>query len=289
MNLVRAPGLADILDIACVTLIIYSFLVWFKRARAAFVARGLLILAGFYVFARLMDMRMTIWIFQGFFAVLIIAIVVIFQEEIRHFFERLALWSFKRGGGDAPDFSRELEILVRTAGTLAHAKVGALIVLKGRDPLERHAEGGWSLNGEISEAILESIFDYHSLGHDGAVLLEGGRLTRFGAHLPLSRDFSKLSGFGTRHSAALGLAEKTDALSVVISEEKGPVSVARDGNLRALEGLEELHRELESFYRDKAPAPLPKDALHFIRHNTREKLVALGIAVLLWILLVAPR
>jgi len=288
MNLVRAPGLADILDIVCVTLIIYSFLVWFKRARAAFVARGLLILAGFYVFARLMGMRMTIWIFQGFFAVLIIAIVVIFQEEIRHFFERLALWSFKRGGSGL-DFSHELEILVRTAGTLAHAKVGALVVLKGRDPLERHAEGGWSLNGEVSEAILESIFDYHSLGHDGAVLIEEGRLTRFGAHLPLSRDFAKLSGFGTRHAAALGLAEKTDAFCIVVSEEKGTVSVARDGNLRALDGLEDLHRELESFYMAKAPAPLPKDVLYFVRHNTREKLIALGIAVLLWIVLVAPR
>ncbi len=288
MSWLRPPGLADVLDIVCVALIIYSFLVWFKRARAAFVAKGLLILAAFYVFARLMNMHMTVWIFQGFFAVLIIAIVVIFQEEIRHFFERLALWSFKPGQA-APEFARELELLVHTVGTLSKSKTGALIVIKGRDPLDRHAEGGWSLNGEISEAILESIFDYHSLGHDGAVLIEGGRITRFGAHLPLSRDFAKLTNFGTRHAAALGLAERADALCVVASEEKATISVARDGELRALSGLEELRRELEAFYQAKAPAARPKDAVAYLRHNTREKAIALGVALLLWLVFVAAQ
>ncbi|MHB2026820.1 MAG: diadenylate cyclase [Elusimicrobiota bacterium] len=287
MNWVRTPGLADVLDIGSVTLIIYSLLVWFKQARAAFVARGLLILAGLYVFARLMGMRMTVWLFRGFFEIFIIAIVVIFQEEIRHFFERVALWSLNRG--TRPPAGKDMESLVRAAATLAHSKTGALIAVKGRDPLERHAEGGWVLNGEISEAILESIFDYHSLGHDGAVLIEDGRVTRFGAHLPLSRDFAKLDNSGTRHAAALGLAERTDALCIVVSEEKGTLSVSRDGDLRLMGSLEDLQKEMEDFVRTKAPAPRPQDAFGFIRHNTREKIIAFSIAVLLWIVLVAIR
>src|SRR5438445_177285 len=85
--------------------------------------------------------------------------------------------------------------------------------LDGRDPLHRHVEGGWSLDGELSQALLDSIFDSHSLGHDGAVIIENGRLARFGCHLPLSKDVRRAE-LGTRHTAALGVSERTDALCV---------------------------------------------------------------------------
>src|SRR5579883_3114926 len=191
----KPVGVADVLDVGLVAVLIYALLIWFKRTKTAFVAMGLLMLAVVYTVARLMGMYMTIWIFQGFFAVLIIAIVVIFQEELRHIFERVAVWSLQ-GGGKEDLKPREIEVILRTVADFSRDKIGALIVLHGRDPLDRHIEGGWDLNGELSEAILESIFDSHSLGHDGAVLIENGLITRFGCHLPLSKEFGKITNLG---------------------------------------------------------------------------------------------
>ncbi|MBI4376655.1 MAG: DNA integrity scanning protein DisA nucleotide-binding domain protein [Elusimicrobia bacterium] len=275
-------GPADLLDIAFVAVLIYALLIWFKKTKTAFVALGLLLLALIFTAARLAGMHMTVWIFQGFFAVLIIAIVVIFQEELRHIFERIAIWSLH--GRVATEASpREVEILVRTLGNFSRDKIGALIVLHGRDPLDRHVEGGWDLHGELSEPLLESIFDSHSLGHDGAVLIEQGRVSKFGCQLPLSREFGKLSNVGTRHSAALGISERTDSLSLVVSEEKGTIMIAEDGALETIETLEKLERTLERFFMEKAPQAPEKGVFDFFRHNVREKLFALGLSVFLWL------
>jgi len=281
-GLIRSLGLADLLDIAMVATLVYELLVWFKRTKTAFVAMGLLMLALVYTIARLMGMYMTIWIFQGFFAVLIIAIVVIFQEELRHIFERIAVWSLQ-GGGKEDLKPREVEIILRTVGDFSRDKIGALIVLHGRDPLDRHVEGGWDLNGELSEAILESIFDSHSLGHDGAVLIENGLVTRFGCHLPLSKEFGKITNLGTRHTAALGLSERTDALVVCVSEEKGTVSLAQGGELTNIADLNVLKGLLERFFLERMPKPPRQTLADFFRTNLREKAIALAVSVLMWL------
>ena len=281
MNLVKAVGLADILDIAAVAVLIYGLLAWFKQTKTAFVAMGLLVLAVVYTFARIMGMSMTVWIFQGFFAVFIVAIVIIFQEELRHIFERIAVWSL-RGGGRETAAPKEVEILVRSIGSFAHDRIGALIVLHGRDPLDRHIEGGWDLNGELSEALLESIFDSHSLGHDGAVLIDKGRVTKFGCVLPLSKEFAKITNLGTRHTAALGLSERADALCLVVSEEKGTISVAENGDLKTVGDLPGLQGRIEDFFLAKAPRAPEQGLTYFFRHNAREKAVALAVAILLW-------
>lgn len=278
----KAAGFADLLDIALVTVLIYALLVWFKKTKTAFVAMGLLMLALVYTLARIMGMYMTVYIFQGFFAVLIIAIVVIFQEELRHIFERIAVWSLK--GRDSESHApREIEILVRSLGEFARERIGALIVLAGRDPLDRHVEGGWDLSGELSEPLLSSIFDSHSLGHDGAVLVEGGKVSRFGCHLPLSKEFGKITSLGTRHTAALGLAERTDALVLVVSEEKGTIAVAQNGELRTVSDLQSLEAVIDRFLRELQPRPLEPGLVHFLRHNMREKAIALAVSILMWL------
>lgn len=282
MNAFKALALADVLDITLVALLIYALLVWFKRTKTAFVAMGLLMLALVYTIARIMGMYMTVWIFQGFFAVLIIAIIVIFQEEVRHVFERIAVWSLQGGKKEQPT-PKMVEILMTSLAELAQEKIGALIVLHGRDPLDRHLEGGWDLNGELSEALIQSIFDSHSLGHDGAVVIEAGRVTRFGCHLPLSKEFAKITNLGTRHTAALGMSERTDALCVVVSEEKGTISLARDGELRVIPDLKELQAQLERFTSEKAPRPAHEGVMTFFSHNLREKLIALAVSILMWL------
>ncbi|MBI3565239.1 MAG: DNA integrity scanning protein DisA nucleotide-binding domain protein, partial [Elusimicrobia bacterium] len=193
-------GVADFLDMLLVGALVYGLLLWFKRTRAAFVALGLLLLAVVYTIAFLAGMYMTVRLFQGFFAVFIVAVIVIFQEEIRSVFERIAVWSLTGGVLNAAPTHRQVEILVRSLGDLARDHIGALVVVRGLDPLDRHVSGGWDLNGDLSEALIKSIFDSHSLGHDGAFIIEEGRVSRFGVHLPLSKDFGKITNLGTRHS-----------------------------------------------------------------------------------------
>jgi uncharacterized protein (TIGR00159 family) len=273
---------SDILDIALVSMLIYALLVWFKQTKAAFVAMGLLMLALVYTIARITRMYMTVWIFQGFFAVLVIAIIVIFQEEVRQIFERIAVWSL-RGAASEESSPREVETLVRSVANFAQEKIGALIVLHGSDPLDRHVEGGWTLDGELSEAILESIFDSHSLGHDGAVVIERGKVARFGCLLPLSKEFAKMTNLGTRHTAALGLAERSDALAIVVSEEKGTISVAERGELKVMPDLATFQHAIERFYLEKSPKPRKQGLTEFFRHNLKEKAIALFVAVFLWL------
>ena len=227
-------------------------------------------------------MYMTIWIFQGFFAVLIIAILVIFQEELRHIFERIAVWSLQ-GASKEQSTPKLVEIVMTSVAEFAQEKIGALIVLHGRDPLDRHLDGGWDLNGELSAALLESIFDSHSLGHDGAVVIDGEKLTRFGCHLPLSKEFSKITNLGTRHTAALGMSERTDALCIVVSEEKGTITLARDGQLETIHDLQTLQDRLERFVSEKAPRPAKQNIVTFFSHNLREKAIALAMSILMWL------
>lgn len=275
-------GVPDVLDMMLVGSLIYGLLLWFKRTRAAFVALGLLLLAIVYTIAFLAGMYMTVRIFQGFFAVFIVAVIVIFQEEIRSVFERIAVWSLTGGVLKSAPTHRQVEILVRSLGDLARDHIGALVVLRGLDPLDRHVSGGWDLNGELSEALIKSIFDSHSLGHDGAFIVEEGRVTRFGVQLPLSKDFGRITNLGTRHSAALGLSERTNALILVVSEEHGTVSIAQRGELKVMPDLEDLQDAIEVFLIRLMPDHAQNPVIRFFTENWREKLSAAAVSILLW-------
>ncbi|TBR23515.1 hypothetical protein EPO15_05890 [bacterium] len=285
LSLLKVVGPADVMDIALVAVLVYALLVWFKRARAAFVAKGILVVAAVYLFARTTGMVMTTGLFHAFFAILLVALLVIFQEELRSLFERIAVWSFTGGASPQPT-ARQAELIVKACGDLARDRIGALVVLHGLDPLERHLEGGWSLGGELSEPLLKSIFDFHSEGHDGAVIIEGERASRFGVRLPLSKSTAKLAGLGTRHAAALGLAELTDALCIVVSEERGTISAAEGGRLEPLDGVEALRARVARFRAENEPTPARDAAAEFFRKNGREKLIAGTAALVLWMVLV---
>ena len=163
--------LPEMLDVIFVAILLYTAIVWAQQTRAAFVVRGILILGSIYIIAKYLDLQMTAWIFQGFFAIFLIMIVVIFQEELRQLFERIAVWSLARKRTPTLGSSTS-DVLVRTVADLAKEHVGALIVIRGNDPLERHITGGIPLDGKVSAPLLKSIFDPHSPGHDGAVLVD---------------------------------------------------------------------------------------------------------------------
>jgi uncharacterized protein (TIGR00159 family) len=287
----RDIGGSGFLDITIMSLLLYTVLVFIAKSRAGFVLRGIVILAGMYLVIRQMNLSMTARVLENFFAITVIAIVVMFQEELRHFFEQLAVWSLKRPRrAKTVRFSRpEIETLVRTLSDLAREKIGALVVLRGRDLLIRHTEGGTHLDGRVSEALLKSLFDPHSLGHDGAVLIEGDRVTEFSVHLPLSKNLELLSYRGTRHAAALGLAELTDALCLVVSEERGTLSAAQNAAIETVPSPERLARLLENFYDRLGPKrTLTWSTLSggYLKENWREKMIAVALAFGLWIVLV---
>lgn len=278
--------LTDVIDVLLVTALVSAALVWIRRTQAFLVATGIGILIAVYVLAQAVGLQLTAWIFQGFFAIFVIVIVVIFQEELRQLFERVAVRVLGRRGTVVlgPDPSG---VLTACLADFARDRVGALIVLPGRQPISRHVQGGLELDGKLTIPLLKSIFDHHSPGHDGAVIVERGRIGRFAVHLPLSKDLQQLGGVGTRHAAALGLAELTDALCLAVSEERGTISVAQAGRLTRLPSAQALGPVLAAFLAAQAPAARRGRAwTEQLRRHWVERLVSLLLVLGLWYLLV---
>ncbi|MFA4915655.1 MAG: diadenylate cyclase [Syntrophales bacterium] len=289
LNWIKEIGISGSLDILLMALLIYSILVWLKQTRAAFVLTGIIIVSFAYLLMRQLGMVMISKVFEQFFAVILIALVIIFQEEIKQFFEKVAILSlqgkFRRA--KAAFLSRqEVTLLVKTLMDLAKERIGALIVISGKDLIRRYLNSGQNLDAILSEPLLKSIFDPHSMGHDGAVIIRDDRVSQFSAHLPLSKNLNKLSGRGTRHAAALGLSEIADALCIVVSEERGTISVARYGNIEEISNPEMLAVVLENFYREIHPVQGVGYWQNFYLKNWREKVIAAGIALALWFVLV---
>lgn len=270
--------LADLLDIAVIACLLYFCFVWFRNRASRALAVGIVLIATLYLAARWLDMGLTMWLFQAGVTAIVLTLIVIFQHDNRRAFERLATSNpFQRQAslGAAPGI---MDTLVLGIVTLAEHRTGALIVFEGREPIERHVQGGVPVDGKISLPLLQSIFQPDSPGHDGAIVIKSERIDALGVHLPLSGNLKLLGDRGTRHAAALGLAERCDAQVVVVSEERGTISLAERGDLREIQPRE-LIRCLE-----RAPATegVPK-RFGMIRHLGL-KLAALLSAVVLWLL-----
>jgi len=283
-SLIKSIRIQDILDMAIIAAMIFALLMWFKTRATRFVLIGVLLLGGIYLVARVFQLYLTIIVLQGFFAILLFVLVVIFQEDLRGFFERLAmLGNLRKEVRPLSELERAAGILAETAGNLAKKRIGALIVIQGEDPLERHLTGGIPLGGAISEPLLSSIFDPHSAGHDGAVIVKDDRIVMFGCHLPLSVNISRYENIGLRHTAALGLTERADALCIVVSEERGTISVADGRDLTLVPNASALNEILEKFYARFRPSPKKRPVGSWLRENTKEKVIALGLACILWV------
>jgi diadenylate cyclase len=280
-----ASFLDEVVDIAIVTVALFLLLRVLRGSRARLAFVGVLIIGLVDLAARQFGLPLTAWFFQGLFLASVVVLLLAFQDDLKRFFERLAVWGLGRQPGPPGDAA--IEAVVRASFSLAAARRGALIVVPGREPLDRHLDGGFPLDGALSEPLLLSLFDPHSAGHDGAAVLEAGRVRRFGVHLPLSADFGQLGLRGTRHAAALGLAERCDALTVVVSEERGVVSIAQAGRLRPVGGPDELRDRLLAFLAETRTRPgEPRRQLSRMTARAGEWGVALGLALALWTLVV---
>ncbi|MFZ9889797.1 MAG: diadenylate cyclase [Myxococcota bacterium] len=244
-------SLAPIFDIAAITLALFSGvrLVFRRHAKAVlWLCNGAILLYGIAGILSLVAFRI---IFPVLGAVVVFACTIAAINEAGRFLDWLKLLD-RNGTRGSLGVGRNgpwVDAIVDGFISFASRRLGALLVVKGRDHIENHLTGGIPLGGKISRELLMSLFDPHSPGHDGAVIVQGGRFSRFGVQLPLSRNISRPEKFGTRHAAALGLAERTDALILVASEETGKLRIAEDGRLLDIVDGAELKLRLQSFLR----------------------------------------
>lgn len=229
-----------LLDIGLTAILIYGLFSLIQGTRAVRLVVGAILLLVVYGAAQTFELRLLSGILQAGAVVGLVALVVVFQPELRRALERIGRvgsmgWVF--GTGNQGDSQRVPAVLARTATTLAAGRIGALIVVERETGLQDTAEAGVMVHADLSPELLHSIFTPHAALHDGAVIVRGDRIVAAGVVLPLSETSVHRERFGTRHRAAIGITEQTDALAIVVSEESGSVSLVERG--RILRNLDE--------------------------------------------------
>lgn len=252
----------DVVEIIIIAFLSYCVLVWIKNTRAWMLLKGIVVLAAFTILAVVFQLKTILWIEQAIFNVGVIAIVIIFQPELRRALEQLGkqqifakILPFDDNKDKGERFSEKtVNELVRASVELAKAKTGALIVIEQEIVLTEYEKTGIDIDGVVSSQLLINIFEHNTPLHDGAVIVRGNRVASATCYLPLSDNLGLSKELGTRHRAGVGISEVTDSLTVIVSEETGKISVAYEG---------ELERNLD--------AETLRDRMHKILNNTGEE------------------
>jgi uncharacterized protein (TIGR00159 family) len=222
----------DILDILFVAFIIYRIILLIKGTRAVQMLIGLVVVLGLYIISFRIGFFTLHWILNNFIASMILVIIVIFQDDIRRALMRVGRNPFMTSSGDKLEQVKMIEEVVRASMTLVEKKIGALIVFERKTGLSNYIEKGVLLDANVQKEMIVSIFLPNSPLHDGAIIVQEGRIAAAGCLLPLDTNIEISSTFGTRHRCALSLGKETDAVVVIISEERGVISLAGEGTMR---------------------------------------------------------
>lgn len=239
LNLPQKMTRTDIVEIVIITFLFYYMLVWIKNTRAWTLLKGLLVILMFVLVAAIFQMNTIIWIAKNTLNVLVIALVVIFQPEMRKALENLgrknlitSLISFDLSKGEIGKFSdKTINELVKACYEMGKVKTGALIVVEDEILLTEYERTGISVDGILTSQLLINIFEKNTPLHDGAVIMRGDRIVAATCYLPLTDSLSISKDLGTRHRAAVGISEVSDSMTIVVSEETGRVSIAMNGEL----------------------------------------------------------
>ena len=235
-----------VLDIFLIATLIFLIYRTFRTLGTWRVLLGILIAVTFFLIASLLELEGISWIYSNLSQVAVLGVIVIFQPEIRKVFERAVSLRRNETGGRGMDLS----LLISDAVfALSQQKRGAIIVCPGKETVNPWMAGGFLLDAEPSLPLIMSVFDPNSPGHDGALIIENGKFAMFGMRLPISKTNSLSSEFGTRHHAAMGLSEVTDALIVVVSEERGAVKTFSRGRIKTAGDKNELGAIIESHWK----------------------------------------
>lgn len=227
----------DVIEVIIVAFLIYHLLLWIKNTRAWNLFKGILIILIFVAIAVLLEMNTILWIAQNALNVGLIAIVVIFQPELRKALENLGTKQFfgkftvLSKEGDVKFSERTIEELVKASYAMGSVKTGALIVIEDEILLNEYVRTGIDVDAKLTSQLLINIFEKNTPLHDGAVIVRGDRVVAATCYLPLSDSLSLSKDLGTRHRAAVGISEVSDSLTIIVSEETGNVSIAMRGQI----------------------------------------------------------
>ncbi len=235
-------SISDVLDVLLVAFVIYSAIKLIRETRAIQLAKGFVLLAVIYAAVYLLHMQVSTYMFSMVFSNLLLVLVIIFSPEIRHALESVGRSSVSNfnffGFKNSEDIRRQEErvkmvnAVTKACADMSDKKIGALMVFEKESILGEIIQSGTPVDAEISAELIGNIFYPKAPLHDGAAVIREARVAAAGCILPLTQNNNVSSELGTRHRAAIGLSEQTDALVVVVSEETGAISVAQKGNLR---------------------------------------------------------
>ena len=240
---------------------------------------GLLVAIAFFAAAEVLNLRGIIWIYTNLTHVAIIALIVIFQPELRKMFAVAAALGRRGWRRGDPDLAA---MISQTVFRLAEQKWGAILVFPGRESIVEWLSGGFVLNAEPSAPLILSLYDPDSPGHDGAILIQNGKISSYAVRLPLSKTKSLSEELGTRHHAAMGLSEVSDALLVAVSEERGGVTVFHKGKMRIVQDADALTSRIVSHWREVASPSLTTLRKRRKWSLARELSISLFLAFLFW-------
>ena len=243
----------DIIEIVIIAFVIYNVMVWIKNTKAWVLLKGIIIVVIFALIAYILNLKTILWIAGKTISVGIIALVIIFQPELRRALEQLGrkkilfgLFRFNDGREKGERFSsKTAEEIVRACFDMGAAYTGALIVIEQDMVLEEYEKTGITVDGLVTSQLLINIFDHNTPLHDGAVIIRGDRVVAATCYLPLSDNNNLNKALGTRHRAGVGISEVTDSMTIIVSEETGKVSVAVGGELIHDIDADSLRNKLE--------------------------------------------
>ena len=237
------------IDIMIIAFIIYHALLLIRGTRAAQMLTGILIVVATYLLSSIVPLTTLNWVMDKFYSSFIIIIIILFQDDIRHVLSRMGKKSFIPGS-DNLSSSQILDEITRAAAALANKRIGALIVMERNIILTRYVEVGTLLDARVSKELLLSVFHPSSPIHDGAAIIQRGRISAAGCFLPLTRDENLDPNWGTRHRAAIGISQETDAIVVLVSEEGASISLVVEGKVSRKMEPKDLRKSLKDLLAD---------------------------------------
>ena len=239
----------DLVDILVVAFVINQLISIIRGTRSVQMVAGLCVLFIIYFLAGAMDLAALTWIMQTFLSSILLIVIIVFQHDIRRALTRVGKSPFHKTT-DVAD--KELEEIIRTLFYLAKRRIGALVVIERETGLGDFIESGFQLDAKLTKELLISVFMPVSPLHDGAVLISEGKIKHAGCILPLTQNPYINKRYGTRHRAAIGLTEETDAVVLVVSEETQEISIVRHGALTTVEDEITLTNNLKAIFIDQS-------------------------------------
>ena len=261
-------GWLDALEILILAYLIYHILVWIQKTRVWVLLKGIIVILSFLALAAILKMSTIIWIAKNVVSIAITAILIILQPELRKALEELGgnefldkLQLVKRRGEEGHFTDKTLQGILNASTAMSKSKTGALIVIERNQSLADYAATGISIDAVLTSQLIINIFEHNTPLHDGAIVVKGDRIVAATCYLPLSDNRAVSKELGTRHRAALGASENTDALVVIVSEENGMISVAREGKLYRNLGTDGLQEHLVRFQEKNKEATQSKNKI----------------------------